>query len=268
MQFKPLTTSRAQRPRLVIFQVLLALMLLVHVIKGHSQAHKSEKPDYSIGLTAAALFDYDFPGDRVGKVGEVSMEQRLWKNLYLKGSLHFSNTQQVLGNRYSGYILSPAIGVDQFANFLRGRDASYAIGYANYIKNERLWQLSLAYRFGRRNQFIPELGLVAGTGYMATMGTQAWATSGDTITSSVSSSSIGRTPLSGVLMGLHYAAHIKNRFYIQPSLRLHLVLPENITYARRINQAFMVFDGFSLGVTARKDLFWKKSKPKDNGNVD
>lgn len=90
----------------------------------------------------------------------------------MKGSVGITNSQKLTGGKDAQYAIEAwKGGTNDFAAFFTGLPSSeFFSNKESFVVNRRLFQLSLNYRFGNRNQFIPEFGLFAGSGYRAAIG--------------------------------------------------------------------------------------------------
>lgn len=179
----------------------------------------------------------------LGKSIDLMYEYRLWENLFVKGGVHLSNIQKIAGGRRADFRFAAGPNQDEYAAYFIGQATG---DRRSFTQNMQLLELSLNYRFGKRNAFIPELGIKIGSGYEAAI----------TVRGGSSIATFQRNPLFGVMVGFNYAIKLKNGFYLQPSIRFYnLHDPE---FYRVGSSSAFSFGGRSLGLAIRKDLKSKK----------
>ena len=215
-------------------------------------AQQIKKSNQSLSFLVSVHADDNFP-EVLGKSADLMYEHRIWGKLHLKGDLFISNSQIMRGPRDVAYIAIFGGNVDMYANYFVGQTRSATIFKTeSFILNRTVFQLGISYRFGKKNQFIPEVGLSTGSGYKASLNIEEIATQGDTIRYVRSSSNFLRTRISGYYVGFSYAFHMKNNFYIQPTMRFYDIQNRSAVSARG---GLNGLSGASLGVTVRKDFF-------------
>lgn len=238
-------------PRVFLKSLLFIYFLAIgfsHVIA------QPNKVNQSIGFSASALFDNQYI--RVGKSFDLFYERRIYNKFYVKAGVNFSSTQRLLGNEAPKYQLYIPFNTDEYGAYFRGRPIEENFSFLDnksFIKNTYLVGIGLSYRFGKRNQFIPELGFSLGSAYEASIALKGVSWINDTIVNASSEARFSRNYVSGAHMGFSYAIRLRNNFYLQPAFRLFLLQPP-----RKIETHATWFDGTTLGITIRKDLIKKK----------
>jgi hypothetical protein len=223
-----------------------------------SAQEKKAKSNASFSFMASAHADDYFP-DLVGKSIDFMYERRIWKNLYLKGDIFISNNQIIRGPKDVAYTALFGMNVDQYANYFIGRTASEnRFKWESFILNRTVFQLGLGYRFGKKNQFIPEVGLSIGSGYKASLNIVELVTQGDSIRFARSSADFLRARISGFYVSFGYAIRLKHDLYLQPTMRFY-----DIQNRSNVSSGFgglVDLYGASLGVAIRKDFYPKSAK--------
>jgi hypothetical protein len=166
-------------PRRISLFITIIFVLLVNSTIGISQANKTNQ---SLGFSASALLDNQYT--RVGKSFDLFYEHRIYNNFYLKAGVNLSSTQRLLGDESPLYRIYAPFNTDEYGAYFRGRPIDeYFSGLDNmsFIKNSYLIGASLSYRFGRRNQFIPEVGFSLGSAYEAEIALKGISWINDTI---------------------------------------------------------------------------------------
>lgn len=233
------------RKLIVIFSFLLLML------SNSIAAQVIKKSNQSISFMASVHADDNFP-EVLGKSIDFMYERRLWKNLHVKGDVFISNSQIMRGPRDVFYTAIFGGNVDAYGNYFVGQTSRSFFEMNSYILNRTLFQLGVNYRFGKRNQFIPEVGISMGSGYRASMNVFEVAVERDTeiIRYARSRSDFLRARLSGYYVGFGYAIYIRNNVFIQPTMRFY-----DIQNRSNIFNGGASLSGASLGVTVRKDLF-------------
>ncbi|MBX9782056.1 MAG: hypothetical protein K2X48_02075 [Chitinophagaceae bacterium] len=192
----------------------------------------------------------------MGKSIDLMYERRIWEKLCLKTGVHFSNIQKMAVGRRADFEFAARTNPDAYVSYFIGRPLSDI--ERTFTQNMQLLELSLNYRFGKRNEFIPELGVKLGSGYEASIAVLGTSSSNGILVAGNSVATFKRNPLFGIMVGFNYAIKLKNGFYLQPSVRFYnLNDPE--FYRTGSGTAFS-FGGRSFGVAVRKDLFTKSKK--------
>lgn len=232
-------------------KLIAILSFLLLMLSTSIAAQVIKKSNQSISFMASVHADDNFP-EVLGKSIDFMYERRLWKNLHMKGDVFISNSQIMRGPRDVFYTAIFGGNVDAYGNYFVGQTNRSFFEMDSYILNRTLFQLGVNYRFGKRNQFIPEVGISMGSGYRASMNVFEVAVERDTeiIRYARSRSDFLRARLSGYYVGFGYAIHIKNSVFIQPTMRFY-----DIQNRSNINRYGVDLNGASLGVTVRKDLF-------------
>lgn len=236
-------------PRNFTMNLIFAFILLI--LSNTIAAQVIKKNNQSISFMASVHADDNFP-EVLGKSIDFMYERRLWKNLHMKGDVFISNSQIMRGPRDVFYTAIFGGNIDAYGNYFVGQTSRSFFEMDSYILNRTLFQLGVNYRFGKRNQFIPEVGISMGSGYRASMNVFEVAVERDTeiIRYARSRSEFLRTRLSGYYVGFSYAIHIKNNVFIQPTMRFY-----DIQNRSNIFNGGTSLSGASLGLTVRKDLF-------------
>jgi hypothetical protein len=236
-------------PRNFTMNLIFAYILLI--FSNTLAAQVIKKSNQSISFMASVHADDNFP-EVLGKSIDFMYERRLWKNLHMKGDVFISNSQIMRGPRDVFYTAVFGGNVDAYGNYWVGQTSRSFFEMESYILNRTLFQLGVNYRFGKRNQFIPEVGISMGSGYRASINVFEVAVERDTeiIRYARSRSNFLRRRLSGYYVGFSYAIHIKNSVFIQPTMRFY-----DINNRPNLFNGGAILNGASLGVTIRKDLF-------------
>ncbi|MBX9782054.1 MAG: hypothetical protein K2X48_02065 [Chitinophagaceae bacterium] len=219
----------------------LVLILAILTIANDSLAQQKPQSNQSISIMPSIIFDDITP---LGKSIDVMYERRLWEKLYVKGGVHLSNIQKIAGGRSSDFRFQPGVNVDDYLAYFRSQGIRTE---ESFTQNMQLAELSINYRFGKRNEFIPELGIKVGSGYKASLDVNA---------STVAR--FQRNPLFGIMVGFNYAIKLKNGFYLQPSVRFYSLADPKFHKTGSISG--FSFGGRSFGVAVRKDLSSKTKK--------
>lgn len=234
---------------LCFFQFILSNAVTAQVIKATNQ---------SISFMASVHADENFP-EVLGKSIDFMYERRVWKNLHMKGDIFISNSQIMRGPRDVAYNAMFGGNEDVYWNYFVGQASRPFFEMSSYILNRSLFQLGMNYRFGKRNQFIPELGISIGSGFKAAVEIVELVVErpSNIIRFARSSTVFMRRRLSGYYVGFSYAIRLRNNLFIQPTMRFYDIH----------TRANLVYDatglgGASLGVTVRKDLFPSAKKRK------
>lgn len=228
-----------------------ALVLFFLCIGKFSFAQADKKSNHSISIMPSIIFDDITP---LGKSIDLMYEYRLWENLFVKGGVHLSNIQKIAGGNRADFRFAADQNPDGYIAYFIGRPLSDI--ERSFTQNMQLLELSLNYRFGKRNAFIPELGVKIGSGYEATLTVGGTSTRNGILVGGNSVATFKRNPLFGIMVGFNYAIKLKNGFYLQPSVRFYnLHDPE---FIRTGSTSAFSFGGRSLGLAIRKDLKSKK----------
>jgi hypothetical protein len=244
-------------PRFLVKSFCMApvFFMCLGIASGQEKKAKSKE---SFSFMASAHADDYFP-DLVGKSIDFMYERRMWKNLYLKGDIFISNNQIIRGPKDVAYTALFGMNVDQYANYFIGRTISETrFKRESFILNRTVFQLGLGYRFGKKNQFIPEVGLSIGSGYKASLNIVELATQGDSIRYARSSADFLRARISGYYVSFGYAIRLKHDLYLQPTMRFY-----DIQNRSKVSSGFgglLDLSGASLGVAIRKDFYPKSAR--------
>jgi hypothetical protein len=225
---------------------------------GSVCAQSGDLRNQSLSVMPSAYLDDNHV--KVGKGLQLSYERKVWKNLFVKGSAEFCSAQRLVGGSRSSFTNIVATGTDEYGNYFRGRRLDGS-DWNSFIQNLSLLHLGVNYRFGKRNAFVPEVGLSFGSGYFARMKIIGYSWNNDTIVNASSSSSISRNRLSGMHFSLSYSFQLKNHFTIQPTFRWCLLEPLGIDKIGYNNNAGDVSANMiAFGLSIRKVLPGKKPK--------
>ena len=234
------------------FSTSKAVLLLLFLCTGKILiAQTDKKVNQSVSIMPSIIFDVIMP---LGKSIDLMYEHRLWENLFIKGGVHLSNIQKIAGGRRADFRFAAGADPDGYVVYFIGRPIEDI--ERSFTQNMQLLEVSLNYRFGKRNAFIPELGVKIGSGYEAALSVAGTSTNNGILVAGNSVATFQRNPLFGIMVGFNYAIKLKKGFYLQPSIRFYnLNDPE---FYRVGSSSAFSFGGRSFGLALRKDILPKK----------
>lgn len=234
------------------YLIIILTVFLFFFICSKNGLAQSKQPSQSIKLTISAIKDDQFP--IIGKGLDIAYEKRMYNNFFIKGGVMFSNSQRIRGGRNVAFSIRHDQADNSYSNYFIGQERQPFEDMNSFIVNRLLLEIGIAYKIGKRNQLIPEVGLSTGSGYKTSLGvygTTHSQTDGRIIEANSFTNFI-RTELTGYFVGVSYAILLKNNFYIQPNIRFLSVL--NRSGVRNNLGGGADLMGSSFGISFRKDF--------------